>query len=107
MKTEVLQSIKKTEEEYKSMISAAEEEKKRSIASAEEEANRLVQKAELDSGEYRKVRLAEARTIAAQKNEETLKQGEQGTAAMRSAASGNLTKAVELLVERFKGQMNV
>ncbi|KQC04449.1 MAG: ATPase [Methanoculleus sp. SDB] len=107
MKTEVLQSIKKAEEEYKSMISAAEEEKKRSIASAEQEADQLVQKAKLDVEDYRKKCLADARNDAAQKFEETLKKGEQGTAAMRSAAVGNLSRAVELLVERFKGQLNV
>jgi V/A-type H+-transporting ATPase subunit G/H len=107
MKTEVLQSIKKAEAEYKTMISAAEEEKKRSIASAEQEADQLVQKAKIDAEEYRKNRLSDARNEAAQKYEETLKKGEQGSAAMRSAAGAHLGKAVEQIVERFKGQLNV
>ncbi|NYT05510.1 MAG: ATPase [Methanomicrobiales archaeon] len=107
MKTEVLTSIKKAEEEYKTTISAAEEDRKKSIASAEQEADHLVQKAKLDAEEYRKKRLSDIRSEAAQRHEETLVKGEQATAAMRSGAQARVSKAADVLVERFKGQLNV
>jgi len=54
MRVEILTSIKKSEEEYRTMISQALAEKKKSIQNAELEADNLVMKAQESAEEYRK-----------------------------------------------------
>ena len=107
MKTEVLTDIKKAEEEYKAMIQDAEAEKKKSIANAELEADNLVTKATVSAEEYRKKRLADARTAAAENHARIIREGEQRAASLREQGRKNLDRAVDLLVSRFKEQLHV
>ncbi|MGA2160890.1 MAG: ATPase [Methanoregula sp.] len=107
MKTEVLNDIKKTEAEYQSMISAAQEEKKKRHSQAELEADNLITKAQSNAEQYKKLKLEEARHQAALKHAEILKNGNQRAAALREKGEKNLSKAVQLLVLRFKEQLHV
>jgi V/A-type H+-transporting ATPase subunit G/H len=65
MKTEVLQQIKKSEDEYQSLVNTARDERKTRIAQAELEADNLIAKASSDAEAYKKTRLADARQQAA------------------------------------------
>ncbi|MEN6442253.1 MAG: ATPase [Methanoregula sp.] len=107
MKTEVLRDIKKAEEEYQSVISAAQDEKKRKHSHAELEADNLITKAQSNAEQYKKLKLEEARQQAALKHAEIMNAGNQRAAALKVKGSGNLSKAVQLLVSRFKEQLHV
>ena len=107
MKTEVLKDIKKTEEEYLSMISKAQDEKKRNKSQAELELDNLVTKAQSNAEQYKKLKLEEARHQATLKHAEIIKSGDQRAAALKAKGQKNLSKAVQLLVSRFKEQLNV
>jgi V/A-type H+-transporting ATPase subunit G/H len=106
MRTEVLQDIKKTEEEYQSMISAAHDEKKRRRSQAEIEADNLITKAQSNVEQYKTLKLEEARHQAALKHAEIIQSGNQRAAAIREKGSKNLQKAVQLLVVRFKEHLH-
>ena len=107
MKTEVLKDIKTAEEEYSTMIRNAEADKKKSLANAELEADNLIVKATSTAEEYRKKRMADARTHAAESHARIIKEGELSTIALREHGRKNLDRAVELLVTRFKEQVHV
>lgn len=107
MKSDVLKSIKKTEEAYRTMIGEAEAERKRAIQSAELEADNLVLKAGMTAEEYKKQRLADARKKAAARHAEIIRTGDQRAAELKERGGKNLEKAVELLVSRFKEQLHV
>jgi V/A-type H+-transporting ATPase subunit G/H len=107
MKTEVLRDIKKTEEDYQKTITAAQEEKKYRHSQAELEADNLVTKAQSNAEQYKKMKLEEARHEAALKHAEIIKSGNKKAAAIREKGSKNLSKAVQLLVLRFKEQLHV
>ena len=107
MKTEVLRDIKKAEEEYQTMISKAQEEKKQKHSQAELEADNLVTKAQSNAEQYKKLKLEEARNQAALKHAEIIRNGNQRAAALKEKGQKNLSKAVQLLVSRFKEQLNV
>jgi V/A-type H+/Na+-transporting ATPase subunit G/H len=107
MKTEVLRDIKKAEEEYQTMISKAQEEKKQKHSQAELESDNLVTKAQSNAEQYKKLKLEEARHQAALKHAEIIKGGNQRAATLRVKGEQNLTKAVQLLVLRFKEQLHV
>jgi V/A-type H+-transporting ATPase subunit G/H len=106
MKTEVLKDIKKAEEEYQSMISKAQEEKKHKYSQAELEADILVTKAQSNAEQYKKLKLEEARHQAALKHAEIIKSSNQRAAALKQKGNQNLSKAVQLLVLRFKEQLH-
>ena len=107
MKTEVLDDIKKTEAEYQSMVSAAQEEKKKRRSQAELEADNLITKAQSNAEQYKKLKLEEARHQAAQKHADIIKEGNRRSAALNEKGKKNLSKAVQLLVSRFKEQLHV
>ena len=107
MKTEVLRDIKKTEEEYQSMISAAQEEKKQRHSQAELESDNLITKAQSNAEQYKKLKLDEARHQAARKHAEIMNAGNQRAAALKERGRSNLSKAVQLLVSRFREQLHV
>ncbi len=107
MKTEVLKNIKATESDYQKMISEAMAERKRSSANAELEADNLILKATHDAEEYKKARLAEARTNAAKKHDEILQEGKRQAAELRERGTRNLGKAADFLVSRFKERLHV
>jgi len=107
MKTEVLKDIKKAEEEYQSMIRAAQDEKKQKRSQAELESENLITKAQNNAEEFKKLKLEEARHQAALKHAEIIKSGNQRAAALKTKGEQNLSKAVQLLVLRFKEQLHV
>jgi V/A-type H+-transporting ATPase subunit G/H len=107
MKTEVLRDIKKTEEEYQSMISAAQEEKKQRHSQAELESDNLITKAQSNAEQYKKLKLDEARRQAAGKHAEIMNTGNQRAASLKERGRSNLSKAVQLLVSRFREQLHV
>jgi V/A-type H+-transporting ATPase subunit G/H len=106
MKIEVLQSIKKTEEEYKAAISQAEAERRKSIQSAELEADNLIAKATMNAEEYRKQKLAEAHAEADRRHLQIVKDGEARAAELRERGRKNLDGAVALLADRLKGALD-
>ena len=106
MKTEVLNDIKKAENDYLSTISKAQEEKKQRHSQAELEADNLVTKAQSNAEQYKKLKLEEARHQAALKHAEIIKSGNQRAAALKAKGEQNLSKAVQLLVLRFKEQLH-
>lgn len=107
MRSEVLESIKKTEEEYRAMISQARAERERGLAGARLEADTLVMKAKADTEEYKKKRLESAREEAARKRKTIIQKGEEQAAALRARGQKNLDKAVDLLIQRFREQVHV
>lgn len=107
MKTDVLKSIRETEEEYQAMIHDAQAERKKSLSDAELEAENLVQKAQNDAGEYRNQRLAEARAQAQNRYTEIVREGEVRAEALQKQGNKNLAKAVDFIVSRFKEQLHV
>ena len=107
MRTEVLRDIKKTEEEYQSMVRTALEEKKHRRSQAELEAENLITKAKSNAEEYKKLKLEEAWRQAELKNADVLKAGNQRAAAMKEKGTVHLSKAVQLLLSRFKEQLHV
>ena len=106
MRTEVLRDIKKTEEEYQTMIRAAHDERKLKRSQAELEADNLVTKAQGNAEEYKKLKLEEARRQAAEKHAEVIRQGDRRAAALKEKGAQHLSKAVKLLVMRFKEQLH-
>jgi len=107
MKTDVLKSIRETEEEYQAMIRDAQAERKKSLSDAELEAENLVLKAQKDAGEHRNQRLAEARAQAQNRYEEIVREGEARAEALKATGNKNLAKAVDFIVTRFKEQLHV
>jgi V/A-type H+-transporting ATPase subunit G/H len=107
MRTEVLRDIKKTEEEYQTMISAAQDERKLKRSQAELEADNLVTKAQGNVEEYKKLKLEEARRQAELRHTEVIREGDRRAAALKAKGAPHLSKAVQLLVARFKEQLHV
>jgi len=107
MKVEVLKDIRNAEDEYKSTIAAANETRRTLIASAELEADNLVQDAIKNAEEYKKQCIADARSQATETYEKIVRDGKDQAAALESKGRQNVDKAIELLVTRFKGQLNV
>jgi V/A-type H+-transporting ATPase subunit G/H len=107
MKVEVLKDIRHAEDEYKSIIAAANETRRTLIASAELEADNLVQDAAKQAEEYKKQRIADARSQATQTYEQIVHKGKDQAAALESKGRQNVDKVIEMLVTRFKGQLNV
>ncbi|NLA38169.1 MAG: ATPase [Methanomicrobiales archaeon] len=107
MKTDVLKSIKETEEEYQVMIRDAQAERKKSLSDADLEAENMVQKAHKDAGDYKIQRLAEARADAQNRYAEIVREGETRAEALAAQGNKNRAKAVEVIVSRFKEQLHV
>ena len=74
---------------------------------AELEADNLITKAQSNAEQYKKLKLEEARHQAAKKHAEIIKEGNQRSAALNEKGKKNLSKAVQLLVSRFKEQLHV
>jgi V/A-type H+-transporting ATPase subunit G/H len=107
MKTDVLKSIRETEEEYQAMIRDAQAERKKSLSDAELEAESLVLKAQKDAGDYRNQRLADARAQAQNRYAEIVREGEARAEALKATGNKNLAEAVDFIVTRFKEQLHV
>ena len=107
MRTEVLRDIKKTEEEYRTIIQAAQEERRHRRSQAELEADNLVTKATSNAEEYKKLKLEEARRQAAIRHASIIREGESRAKALKQKGAEHMDKAVQLLVVRFKEQLHV
>ena len=105
MKTEVLQAIRKAEEEYQAEIAKAKAEKERRISAATLEADSLVMRARAETEEYKKQRLDEARREAARRREAITRAGEQQASLLREQAGKKLAGAVSLLMKRFEAEV--
>ena len=106
MKVEVLESIKKTEDEYKAAISQADAERRKNVQNAELEADNLIAKATMNAEEYRKQKLAEAHAEADRLHAEIIRDGEVKAAELRERGSRNMERAVALLVSRLEGALD-
>jgi len=107
MKIEVLKDIKNAEEEYKKLVSQAQEQRKSLIASAEQESDNLIQKAQGDAEVFKKQQIADARSLATIRHDKIVSDGKAEAVALESKGRQNLANAVDLLVNRFKEQLNV
>lgn len=107
MKTDVLKSIRETEEKYQVMIRDAQAERKKNLSDAELEAENLIQKAQKDAEDYRSQRLIDARAEAQNRYAEIVREGEVRAEALKAQGSKNHAKAVDFIVSRFKEQLHV
>ncbi|MFH0967064.1 MAG: ATPase [Methanobacteriota archaeon] len=107
MKIEVLKDIKNAEEDYKKMISQAQEQRKSLVASADLEADNMIHTAHEDAEEFKKQRIADSRSQATIRHDKIISGGKAEAVALESRGRQNLAKAVDLLVNRFKEQLNV
>ena len=107
MKIEVLKDIRLAEEDYKKMISEAQEKRKSITTGAELEADNLVLKAQEDAESYKKQRIAEARKEADNRYQRIINDGKAEATALENRGRQNLSKAVDLLVTRFREQLHV
>ena len=107
MKTEVLQSIKKTEEESKSMILAAREQKTKMLLDARIEAENLIAKETEGAEEYKAKRISDPHAKAKKQSAVIIADGETKAASVRANSRKNLEKAVDQLVNHFKVRLNV
>ncbi|NLV26248.1 MAG: ATPase [Methanomicrobiales archaeon] len=107
MKIEVLKDIRLAEEDYKKMISEAQEKRKTITTSAELEADNMIQKAHADAEEFKKQRIADARKEADNRYQRIISDGKAEAMALENKGRQNLPKAVDLLVSRFREQLNV
>jgi V/A-type H+-transporting ATPase subunit G/H len=106
MKTEVLRSIKKAEEDYRTMIREVKAERERRVTEAGLRSDQLVMKAKVDLEERRKNRLAEAREEAKRRSAAAVGEGEKQAAEMRQKGRQNLEKAVKFLSSRFEEELH-
>ncbi|MCZ0860611.1 MAG: ATPase [Methanocorpusculum sp.] len=107
MKTEVLKSIKETEAQCKSTITAAQTEREQILANARLEADNLIAKATTVAEDYKKQRLSDARNVAAAKHAAIVEQGKAEADATIVQGSKKLPQAASLFVERFKEKLHV
>ncbi|HJK02466.1 MAG TPA: ATPase [Methanocorpusculum sp.] len=107
MKTEVLKSIKETEAQCKSTITAAKNEREQILANARLEADNLIAKAIIIAEDYKKQRLSDARNVATAKHAAIVEQGKVKADTIIAEGSKKLPQAIELLVERFKERLHV
>ncbi|HJK77725.1 ATPase [Methanocorpusculum vombati] len=107
MKTEVLKSIKETEAQCKSTITAAQTEREQILANARLEADNLIAKATTVAEDYKKQRLSDARNVAAAKHAAIVEQGKTDADATIAQGSKKLPQAASLFVERFKEKLHV
>ena len=107
MKIEVLKDIRLAEEDYKKMISEAQEKRKTITNSAELESDNMIQKAHADAEEFKKQRIADARKEADNRYQRIVSDGKAEAMALENKGRQNLPKAVDLLVSRFREQLNV
>ncbi|MGB4051484.1 MAG: ATPase [Methanoculleus sp.] len=107
MKTDVLKSIRETEEKYQEMIRDAQAERKKSLSDAELEAENLVQKAEKDARDHRNQRLVDARAEAQNRYAEIIKEGEARAETLKAQGNKNHAKAVDFVVSRFRERLHV
>ena len=107
MKTEVLKSIKKTEEESRSLIQAAREQKAKMLADARVEAENLIAKETEGAEEYKAKRISDAQAEAEKKSTAIIRDGEAKAASVRADSKKNLENAVDQLVNQFKVKLNV
>ena len=89
------------------MISQAQEQRRTFITSADLEADNLIQKAQEDAEEFKKQQIADARNQSVMKRDRIVSEGKANAMALESRGRQNLAKAVDLLVTRFKEQLNV
>ncbi len=107
MKTEVLQSIKKTEEESRSLIQAAGGQKAKMLVDARVEAENLIAKETEGAEEYKAKRISDAHAEAGKKSAVIIAEGETKAASVRADSKKNLEEAVDQLVNHFKVKLNV
>jgi V/A-type H+-transporting ATPase subunit G/H len=106
MKTEVLRSIKKAEDEYRTMVLEVKAERERRVTEAGLRSDQLVMKAKVDLEEKRKMRLAEAREEAKRQSAAVIAQGEKQAAEMREKGRHNFEKAVNYLSSQFEEELH-
>ena len=87
--------------------SQAQEQRKSLVASADQEADNLIHKAQEDAEEFKKQRIADSRSQATIRHDKIISDGKAEALALESRGRQNLAKAVDLLVNRFKEQLNV
>jgi len=106
MKTEVLRSIKKAEEDYRTMVHEVKAERERRVTEAGLRSDQLVMKAKVDLEEQRKKRLAEARVEAKRRSAEAVSEGERQAAEVREKGRQNVERAVKFLSSRFEEELH-
>lgn len=105
-KEETLQKIKHAEEEVRRAKAAALEERDRMLREARREAFDLRESLRRSAEGRQEEILKTSEAAIAQEKEQILAKGRQEAEALRAEARANIERAVDLLVEKFKGALN-
>jgi len=105
-KEETLQRIKAAEGQIRGAKERAATERERILRDARKEAFELRESLRREAEKRYEEILREADRAAAQETEGILAAGRKRAAELAGQASGNLDRAVELLIQKFKGAVN-
>lgn len=105
-KEETLQRIKETEAEVRQSKQAALDEKERMLRDARKEAFDLRESLRLQAEKRQAEVLTAGDAATAREKEGILAQGQKEAEALRREAQSNIDRAVDHLVEKFKGALN-
>ena len=105
-KEETLQRIKDAEAEARQVKAAALEEKERILRDARKEAFDLRESLRAQTEKRQDEILKASAAATAHEKEAVLAKGRQGAEALRSEARANIGRAVDRLIEKFKGALN-
>lgn len=106
-KEETLQRIKETEAEVRRSRDAAQEQKERILRDARKDAFDLREKLRAEAEALQGAILTAGDATTAREKETILAEGRKEAEALRREAQLNIDRAVERLVEKFKGALNV
>ncbi len=105
-KEETLQRIKETEAEVRRSRDAAQGQKDRILRDARKEAFELRETLRTEAEARQQVILTAGDAVTAREKEDILAEGRKEAEALRREAQVNIDRAVERLVEKFKGALN-
>lgn len=106
-KEETLHRIKSVEEEVRRARDEAQAERERILRNARKEILELRDGLRAEAEKHGETILLEAETTTTKAKERILADGRKEAAARRTMADSNMDRAVERLIERFKGALHV
>lgn len=105
-KEETLRQLKAAEADVVRTKQAAADERERIMRTAREESMELLEEARRKAEERQAAILASAEAETAWRKDAILAEGRQQTEILRTEGQRNVDRAVEFLVEKFKGALN-
>lgn len=105
-KEETLARIKETEDQVRRSKEDATQEREKLLRSARREALELRDRLRAEAETRHEAILKEAEIAIGREKEALLAEGRKEAAALKAQADANMNRAVDRLVERFKGALN-